>query len=123
MSITRFISKPIASLRNLSNTSQLKMPTARATLPSGTVLAETSTYETVEGNIYFPPSSIKDKSLLTDSSTHTTCPWKGVSSYYNLKADGQDVKDVAWYYPATKERAKHIEGYVAFCEFFLVYEG
>lgn len=92
------------------------MPTARATLPTGTVLAETSTYETVEGNIYFPPDSIKDKSLFSDSNTKTTCPWKGTSSYYNVKADGKEVKDAAWYYPSAKEKAKNIEGYLAFCE-------
>jgi uncharacterized protein (DUF427 family) len=94
------------------------MPTARAVLPSGTLLAETSTYETVEGNIYFPKESLKDQSLFSESSTHTTCPWKGVSSYYNVKADGKEVKDVAWYYPSAKEKAKHIEGFVAFCKCF-----
>jgi uncharacterized protein (DUF427 family) len=48
------------------------------------------------------------------SETHTTCGWKGVASYYNLVVDGQTNKDAAWYYPATKEAAKNIEGYVAF---------
>lgn len=33
-----------------------------------------------------------------------------------MKADGKEVKDVAWYYPTPKEKAKNIEGYVAFCE-------
>lgn len=31
-----------------------------------------------------------------------------------MKADGKEVKDVAWYYPTPKEKAKNIEGYVAF---------
>jgi len=94
------------------------MPTARATLHAAphTLLAESDTYETVEGNIYFPPSSIIDKSMLVDSNTHTTCSWKGVASYYNLNVDGgQTLKDVAWYYPQPKdERSEGIRDYVAF---------
>jgi uncharacterized protein (DUF427 family) len=43
--------------------------------------------------------------------THTTCPWKGEASYYDIVAD---EKDAAWYYPSPKEAAKHIAGYVAF---------
>ena len=27
---------------------------------------------------------------------------------------GKQIKDAAWYYPETKEKAKHIENYVAF---------
>jgi uncharacterized protein (DUF427 family) len=118
MAFSKFFHLTKPPFRSFSKSKIFTMPTARATLPSGTVLAETTTYETVEGNIYFPPSSIKDKSLFTDSNTHTTCPWKGKSSYYNVKADGNEVKDVAWYYPSPKEAAKNIEGYLAFCEYW-----
>jgi uncharacterized protein (DUF427 family) len=54
------------------------------------------------------------KEYFTDSSTHTTCGWKGVASYYNVVVGGQTNKDAAWYYPECKEKAKNIEGYVAF---------
>lgn len=83
-----------------------------------TVIAEADDYETVEGNIYFPPSSIKDKSVLESSSLTTKCPWKGTASYYTLKVDGQTYKDAAWYYPEPKEKAENIKGYVAFCKLF-----
>lgn len=56
---------------------------AKATL-SNTTLAETSTYEFVEGNVYFPPSSLttENKDKVFTPSTHTTwCPWKGTASY------------------------------------------
>jgi len=80
---------------------------------NGAVLAESSKTEIVEGNHYFPPDAI-DKQYFQESSTHTTCPWKGTASYYNIVVDGQVNKDAAWYYPAAKEKAKNIEGYVAF---------
>ena len=52
--------------------------------------------------------------FLQDSPTHTTCPWKGTASYYNLVVDGQTNKDAAWYYPTPKDAAQQIKGYVAF---------
>jgi uncharacterized protein (DUF427 family) len=80
---------------------------------NGTVLAESDKCEVVESNQYFPPDSI-NKQYFKESSTHTTCPWKGVASYYTIEVDGQQNKDAAWYYPTAKEKAKNIEGYVAF---------
>ena len=46
--------------------------------PSTTTLAtaDSSDYEVVEGNVYFPPASLKiSKSHLEDSKTHTHCKW------------------------------------------------
>ncbi|EDR13597.1 uncharacterized protein LACBIDRAFT_292416 [Laccaria bicolor S238N-H82] len=86
----------------------------KATL-NGQALAESNETIIIEGNHYFPPSTVDDK-VLTPSDTHTTCPWKGVASYYNASVPGEaPVKDVAWYYPTTiTNKAKPIEGYVAF---------
>lgn len=80
---------------------------------NGAVLAESDRGEVVEGNYYFPPDSI-NREYFKDSSTHTSCPWKGTASYYSIEVDGQVNKDAAWYYPTTKDAAKKIEGYVAF---------
>lgn len=80
---------------------------------NGAVLAESDKCEMVEGNHYFPPEAI-NKEYFKESSTHTTCPWKGVASYYTIDVEGQQNKDAAWYYPTTKEAAKNIEGYIAF---------
>jgi len=80
---------------------------------NGTVLAESNQCEVVEGNQYFPPDSI-NKEYFQESSTHTSCPWKGQASYYTIVVDGQENKDAAWYYPSAKEKAKNIEGYIAF---------
>lgn len=80
---------------------------------NGAVLAESDRTEVVEGNYYFPPDSINQE-YFKDSSTHTSCPWKGLASYYTIKVDDQVNKDAAWYYPDAKEKAKNIEGYIAF---------
>lgn len=85
---------------------------AKATWNNAT-LAESDTYEVVEGNIYFPPHTI-NKGYFKESDTHTSCPWKGVASYYTIDVNGEENKDAAWYYPETKEAADHIKGYVAF---------
>lgn len=77
------------------------------------ILAESDRTEVVEGNHYFPPDSINRK-YFQESSTHTTCPWKGTASYYNIVVNGKENEDAAWYYPETKEKANHIQGYVAF---------
>ncbi|MGH8645051.1 MAG: DUF427 domain-containing protein [Gammaproteobacteria bacterium] len=80
---------------------------------NGAVLAESKRIETVEGNAYFPPDSVK-REYLRPSGTHTTCPWKGLASYYDVLVDGAVNKDAAWFYPEPKAAAKKIAGYVAF---------
>jgi uncharacterized protein (DUF427 family) len=80
---------------------------------NGVVLAQSDRTEVVEGNHYFPPETI-ERRYFTPSETHTVCPWKGTASYYTVVVDGQKNPDAAWYYPQTKDAAKHVEGYVAF---------
>lgn len=80
---------------------------------NGAILAESDRCEVVEGNCYFPASSIR-REFFRPSTTQTTCPWKGQASYYDIEVAGQVNKDAAWYYPSPKEAAKHIVGRVAF---------
>lgn len=77
------------------------------------VLAESGQTIVVEGNHYFPPDSINWE-FLEESSTHSTCPWKGEASYYTVSVDGEDSTDAAWYYPDPKEAAMNIKDYLAF---------
>jgi uncharacterized protein (DUF427 family) len=80
---------------------------------NGIVIAESDSYETVEGNIYFPESSLK-REYFRPSSTTSTCPWKGQARYYSLASDGQENPDAAWYYPDPKPAARKIKNHVAF---------
>lgn len=72
----------------------------------------------IEGNWYFPPNSLK-RGFFKDSDHHTTCMWKGESSYYDVVVDGKTNDFGAWYYPQPKdgsiERVKQdYTNYVAF---------
>ncbi|MEO6110110.1 MAG: DUF427 domain-containing protein [Candidatus Saccharimonadales bacterium] len=72
----------------------------------------------IEGNWYFPPTSIKWQ-YFEESDHHTTCIWKGEASYYDVIVDGSKNDFGAWYYPQPKEgsveRVKHdFTNYVAF---------
>jgi len=80
---------------------------------NSTVLAESDRCEVVEGNQYFPPEAVR-REHLEPSATHTTCPWKGVASYYDVVVNGETNRDAAWYYPEPKAAARNIKGYVAF---------
>ena len=77
------------------------------------VLAESERTVVVEGNNYFPAEAI-NKEHIRESSTHTTCPWKGEASYYDVVVDGNVNKDAAWYYPEPKTAAANIKDHVAF---------
>ncbi len=80
---------------------------------NGKVLAESNATDIVEGNHYFPLEAIH-KEYFQPSEKYTTCPWKGVASYYNVVVDGKVNKDAAWYYADPKPAAKQIKDRVAF---------
>ena len=80
---------------------------------NGTTIANANATEDVEGNNYFPRSSVKWEHL-QKSSTPYTCPWKGVCTYYDLAVGGETLKDAAWSYEDPKPAASHIAGHVAF---------
>ncbi len=80
---------------------------------NGVVLAESDEGIFVEGNYYFPPEAIR-REYFRESQTHTTCPWKGVASYYTIAVNGETNRDAAWTYPNPKDAARHIKDYVAF---------
>ena len=77
------------------------------------VLAESDDTVIVEGNHYFPADSIR-REHFRPSETHSTCPWKGEASYYDIVVGGETNRDAAWYYPQAKDTARQIGGRVAF---------
>lgn len=80
---------------------------------NGVVVAESNETVVIEGNHYFPPSTI-NKEYFTSTDTHTVCPWKGTASYYSLVVNGETNEDAAWYYPEVSSMASKIKGYIAF---------
>ncbi len=89
---------------------------------NNTVIAESDQTVVVEGNHYFPEGSVKGE-YLRPSSTHSTCPWKGVASYYTIDADGKSNADAAWYYPQPKAGAEQVKDRVAFWKGVQVVQG
>lgn len=73
------------------------MPTATL---NGTVLAQADEADVlhIEGNVYFPPSSVNSEFLVA-SPTPYTCPWKGQCQYFSVKDADQLLQDRAWSYP------------------------
>jgi uncharacterized protein (DUF427 family) len=80
---------------------------------NGAVIAESENTVIVEGNHYFPLSSVNAE-YLEDSSHSSFCAWKGVASYYSLVVDGQRNQDAAWFYPEPTPDAALIKDRVAF---------
>ena len=80
---------------------------------NGAVIAESDSFELVEGNVYFPPAGLR-RDYFKPSSTTTICPWKGTAHYHTLVVDGVENRDAAWYYPEPKEAAAAIRDHVAF---------
>ncbi len=85
-----------------------------------TIIAEAPKDELIyiEGNWYFPKSSIKQE-YYQPSDMQTHCPWKGDASYCDVVVNGQSNDAAAWYYPKPKpeafERTKRdFTDYVAF---------
>ncbi|MDM7941937.1 MAG: DUF427 domain-containing protein [Hydrogenophaga sp.] len=80
---------------------------------NGAVIAQSDDTVVLEGNHYFPESSL-NRDFVTFSNHRTSCPWKGQASYYSLLVDGELNTDAAWYYPDPKPEAEEIRGRVAF---------
>jgi uncharacterized protein (DUF427 family) len=71
----------------------------KATIGGATVADATETdLISIEGNYYFPLSSIS-AGVLYDSPTPYTCQWKGVAQYHDIFVDGVTHHDAAWSYP------------------------
>ncbi len=87
---------------------------------NGTVIAEADRENLIyiEGNWYFPPSSVQQE-YIRKSDTPYTCPWKGQCQYFDVGHGGNWAKDNAWSYPTPKPSAidivkKNFSNYVAF---------
>ena len=79
----------------------------------GATIAESNDTVLVEGNHYFPASSVNQQ-YLTFSNHKTMCPWKGEATYQSLLVDGEMNLDAAWTYADPKPEADNIKGYIAF---------
>ena len=63
---------------------------------------------------YYLPREDVRFDLLSATTTHTTCPFKGQASYWSAQAGGQVLADVAWSYESPIPAAAGIAGLVCF---------
>jgi uncharacterized protein (DUF427 family) len=77
------------------------------------VVAQSEHTVVIEGNYYFPLESV-NLNYLSETSHHSTCPWKGEASYYTVKVNDEISENAAWFYKNPKDAAKEIKNHVAF---------
>lgn len=84
----------------------------------GAVLAESSdAVEVTEAGrdpvIYFPRDGIA-MPVLEQTETTTTCPTKGVATYFAIHAKSYEIDDAAWTYETPNEGMERLAGLIAF---------
>ena len=85
---------------------------------AGAVLGESSNaLELIEGDnppvIYFPRADIS-MAFFDQSTTTSSCPFKGTATYYSLVAKSGTFVDAAWSYEDPKAGVEDIAGHLAF---------
>lgn len=77
------------------------------------VIAESDVVVLLEGNIYFPPESVRAE-FLHRTRAKSLCPWKGIASYYAVEVAGVSDRNAAWTYRHPSPLARRIKDHVAF---------
>jgi len=85
---------------------------------NGELVAETRRpvvlFETTLPTRYYIPKQDVRMDLLTPTATTTRCPYKGVATYWSVRAGGEELADLAWCYAAPIPEIPKIEGLVCF---------
>ncbi|KAJ3460353.1 hypothetical protein FSOLCH5_008068 [Fusarium solani] len=71
-------------------------------------------FETGLPTRYYLPLGAIDQSVLRKSDLKTKCPYKGEAEYYHVVVDGQEMKNLAWYYRLPTHESAAIAGLVCF---------
>jgi uncharacterized protein (DUF427 family) len=71
-------------------------------------------FETGLPTRYYLPKTDVRMDLLTPSSLHTECPYKGVASYYHVTTGTETHENLVWWYPFPVAESNKIAGYVCF---------
>lgn len=81
---------------------------------NGAVLAESDDTVVVEGNHFFPATSLRRR-YFRGSDTTTVCGWKETARCDTLEVDGRTNPDAAWRHDEPKPAAEDVRGRFAFC--------
>lgn len=80
---------------------------------NNTVIAESDDTVLVEGNYYFPASTLR-REYVTFSNHRSSCVWKGEANFYSLLVNSALNTNAVWYYPDPKPEAEMVRDRVAF---------
>jgi uncharacterized protein (DUF427 family) len=85
---------------------------------AGQVIADTTDALTLREAKYPPVHYIPRKDIrmdaLSQSETHTYCPYKGDASYFHIPAGGERARDAIWTYQTPYDAVSPIRDHVAF---------
>jgi uncharacterized protein (DUF427 family) len=71
-------------------------------------------YETGHLPVYYFPLADLRSDLLKETDHHTTCPYKGVASYYSVVVGDRTAENAVWTYPEPIDAVPGLAGYAAF---------
>ena len=80
---------------------------------NGVLLAESDDIVMVDGNPYFPRSSMRADHFRESSHT-TVCGWKGTARYWDVVVGDQMISNAVWSYESPKPAAEQIRERFAF---------
>lgn len=87
-------------------------------LAGDTVLADSTAplvlSETGLANRFYLPAEDVRTDLLEQSPTTSTCPYKGVATYWSLRDGDALITDVAWSYEQPRDEARRVAGHLSF---------
>lgn len=85
---------------------------------AGKTIAKSSTafhlLETGLPTRYYLPLGAVDQAVLRKSDLVTKCPYKGEAEYYHVVVDGQEHKNLAWFYRLPTHESAAIAGFPCF---------
>ena len=93
---------------------------------AGRVIADSMAAVTVDEpgsplRIYMPQADV-DASVLVPSMHRTSCPYKGIASYFDLVAGPERSANAVWSYRDPCPNAESVRGYLAFWGSAMRYE-
>lgn len=84
----------------------------------GTIVADTMRpfllFETGLPTRYYIPEQDVNMDLLEPTKATTRCPYKGVASYWSIKAGDRELRNVVWSYPEPIPECPKIKGLLCF---------
>jgi uncharacterized protein (DUF427 family) len=80
----------------------------------GTTDKAVELYEGGRGPTFYIPRADMDMSTLERTDRATTCPWKGVASYYSVVTPTGKLDNAVWSYESPKSGLEAIAGHLAF---------